>query len=148
MPPALVTCWTGYPYPVVICPVPRKVDGKGLADLEPGFLSWWEGWGRKGSNRVGRRENGVSSSHLATTTTWTEPNPVSGNSLRNPGRAGGEPSMASTPCCAQWRSMAKPPSAHIRSSYPFHLHSEGWLFSQVVPRGATIAALTPFEMQN
>lgn len=62
MPPALVTCWTGYPYPMVICPVPRKVDGKGLADLEPGFLSWWEGWGRKGSNRVGRRENGLSSS--------------------------------------------------------------------------------------
>lgn len=52
LPPALVTRLlagqvTLTPWPSG--PVPRKVDGKGLADLEPGFLSWRRGVRGKGA---------------------------------------------------------------------------------------------------
>lgn len=77
---------------------------------------------------------------LASTTVWNELEAVSGNSLRHPGRAGGEPSTSSTPCqCSVeiYGEASTCPFLFTSSRNPFHLHVKGWLSFQVVSRGAT-----------
>lgn len=133
---------------MAICPVPRKVDGKGLADLEPGFLSWWEGWGRKGSNRVGRGENGGSS--CTSLPPLHELSRIQFLAVAWGTQAGLEASPAQHPLLAAlsgdlWWSPHLPISAHLLA-FPSTLR--GLAFLSGSPERGTTAALTLFEMQN
>lgn len=124
---------------MVICPVSRKVDGKGPADLGKAsiFFSWGLGRGMWEQQGTSRRERGRPSV-TPLRPLWTEMNAVFDNSLKNWGKAGGEPSTSSTPWWGsveilRW-SLDWPTSAHLFRE-PLHHHSQGWLSFQVGPRG-------------
>lgn len=94
------------------------------------------------------RREWASLSHPTTTTVWTEMNAVSNISLKNWGKAGGEPSTSSTPRWGSveilWWSLDWPTSAHLFQEL-FHHHSQGWLSFQVVTRGGYHYCINTFR---